>query len=120
MEQFVIELIGFVYINSCSISLTFPIAGNLNIRPSSCIKTPVYKNPSDGYRDSLPNGISNYRSDSYNKEKIHNLRYGYQIWFDKATHKYEGQFVQSDSILALPFGLLLRRYRKYNQDSQKI
>ena len=33
---------------------------------------------------------SNYRSDSCNKEKIHNLRYGYQIRFDKATHKYEG------------------------------
>lgn len=90
MEQFVIELIGFVYINSCSISLTFPIAGNLNIPPILLYKTPVYKNPSDGYRDSLPNGISNYRSDSCNKEKIHNLRYGYQIRFDKATHKYEG------------------------------
>ena len=28
-----------------------------------------------------------------------------------------GQFVQSDSILALPFGLLLRHYWKYNQST---
>ena len=37
VEHLIVKLISFVNINRCSISLSFPVAGHINIRPSSGI-----------------------------------------------------------------------------------
>lgn len=119
MEQFVIELIGFVYINSCSISLTFPIAGNLNIRPSSCIKLRFIKilRTVIGilYPMEFPTTVQTHVIRRRFIISVTDIRYG----LIRPHISMRGQFVQSDSILALPFGLLLRHYWKYNQSSPK-
>ena len=37
VEHFIVKFIRFVDIDSCAITLTFPVAGHIDVRPSSCV-----------------------------------------------------------------------------------